>query len=89
MTHSLEHQILVQLSRFPELLFELSQTYRLSLLAHYLFDLCRLYGEYYNDVTILKAEGKTKNARLGLTLAVQQVLQNGLKIMGIEFIDEM
>ncbi len=89
LSHPLERQLLVHLAKFPEQLFEIGQTYRLSLLAHYLYDLCRLYSEYYNDVPIARSEGKERSARIALTRAVSQVLENGLGLLGIEPIDEM
>lgn len=89
LSHPLEHQLLVHLSKYPEVLFEMSQSYRLSLLAHYLFDLCQLYSTFYNELPILKADAGTASARLGLTRGVEQVLENGLSIMGIAPVEEM
>ncbi len=89
LTLQIEHQLLVHLSKYPEVLFEMSQSYRLSLLAHYLFDLCQLYSTFYNEAPILKADEAVRNARLGLTRGVEQVLENGLSIMGIAPVSEM
>jgi arginyl-tRNA synthetase len=89
LTLPIEHQLLVHLSKYPEVLFEMSQSYRLSLLAHYLFDLCQLYSVFYNEAPILKSDEVVRNARLGLTRGVEQVLENGLGIMGIAPVEEM
>lgn len=89
LTHPIEHQIAVHLSKYPEMLFQVSQTYRLSHVAHYLYDLCRMFSEYYNDVPIGKADEPERSARLALSRAVGQVIKNGLSVMGIETIDEM
>ena len=89
LVHPLEHRLAVQLAKYPEVVFEMSQTYRLSLLAHYLFDLCRIYSEYYNDVDVLKADDAVRVVRVHLTKAVGQVIENGLKLMGIRPIEHM
>lgn len=89
LTHPFEHQLIIHLSKYPETLFHVSQTYRLSYVAHYLYELCRMFSEYYNEVPIAKSEDDERAARVGLTRAVAQVLENGLAVMGIETIDEM
>lgn len=87
--HSLERQLAFALARFPEILFEISQHYRLSLLAHYLYDLCRLYSEYYHEVPIAKSDLPERDVRLTLSQSVHQVLENGLALMAITPVDEM
>ncbi len=89
LSHPLEHQLCVHLAKFPETIFEISQSYRLSLLPHYLYDLCRLFGEYYAEVPIVKAESRERTARVILAKLVKQVLENGLLLLGITPIDEM
>ena len=89
LTHPYEHQLLVHLSTYPELLFELSQSYQVSRLAHYVFDLAKLFSEFYNDVPILSADKSVRAQRLGLVSAVEQVLKNGLALMAIDLIEEM
>lgn len=89
LTLPLEHQLFVHMSQYPERLFEVSQTYAVSQLARYLFDLCQLFASYYNDVPILSAPKVVRAQRLGLVRAVEQVLENGLKLMAIEPLREM
>ncbi len=89
LVHPLEHRLAVQLAKYSEVVFEMSQSYRLSLLAQYLFGLCRLYSEYYNDVAVRKADDAVRVARVHLTKAVGQVIENGLKLMGIRPIEKM
>jgi len=84
-----EHQLIVHLAKYPELLFELSQSYEVSQLAHYIFGLAKLFSEYYNDVHILTEDKKISAQRLGLMCAVEQVFRNGLTLMAIDLIEEM
>ena len=89
LNNPLEHQLITQLALYPEVLFGISQTSKLSLLARYLFDLCQIFSHYYNEVPVLKSEEPVRSARLGLIRSVEQVLINGLGMMEIEPIDEM
>ncbi len=86
-----EHRLLTLVAQFPEELFEIASTFHLSRLAQYLFELAKAFSSYYNDVQILSdSTGKDEKAqRLALLLAVQQVLQNGLTLMGIDVVEEM
>lgn len=87
--HPFEHQLITKLSFYPEVLFGISQNYRLNHLPRYLFDLCQIFSQYYNEVPILKSEEYVQLARLGLVQCVEQVLKNGLNIMKIDTVDEM
>ncbi|MBM5789929.1 arginine--tRNA ligase [Candidatus Parcubacteria bacterium] len=89
LAHPLERRLLVHLSNYPETVFQSSQDYALSRIAHYLYELCRMYSEYYNEVPIARAEGTERAARVSLTMAVGETLKNGLTLMGIETIKEM
>jgi arginyl-tRNA synthetase len=94
-----EYRLIMLLSAYPEMLFDMASSHHLSRLAQYLFELAKAFSSYYNDVPILQsssesgrptaAEKETKAQRLGLLKAVQQVLQNGLALMGIDVVDEM
>lgn len=89
LTHPLEHELITKLSFYPEVLFGISQNYHISSLPRYLYDLCQIFSQYYNEVPILKSEEDVRSARLGLIECVEQVLKNGLAIMKIETVDEM
>jgi arginyl-tRNA synthetase len=46
-------------------------------------DLANLFHTYYNAEVFLVGETPLRNARLALILAVQQVLRNGLTLLGV------
>ncbi len=60
-----------------------------SVIAKYLFELSRIFSNFYQKVPILSAEADTKRARLALCFATGQTLKNGLKLLGIESLKEM
>ncbi len=84
-----EHRLLVLLSEYPEIVFDVSKDLQLSRIAQYLFELSRTFSEFYGEVQILKAEESIAGQRLGLCKTVQSVLENGLSLMGIETVKEM
>ncbi len=84
-----EHQLLLTIAEFPEVLFEVSQTLQLSHLAQYLFDLAQKFSFFYSEVPVLKADEEVMLERLILVEATAHVLHNGLKLMGIEPVAEM
>ncbi len=52
-------------------------------IAFYLKDLAALLHSYYNAERFLVDDPELRKARLMLLLAVRQVLQNGLSLIGV------
>lgn len=84
-----EHQLLLMLGKYPEVVFSAGQSMRISSVAQYLFDLCKTFAEFYEQVPVLESEKDVRAARLALVTATAQVLQNGLGLLGVETVDEM
>lgn len=85
----IEKQLVFEMSRFPEIVSVASKAFQPSQLAKYLFDLAKLFSGYYQAVPILKAEEKTRQARLLLVSEIRQVLVNGLELLGIPTLEQM
>jgi len=85
----LEKELILALSRFPEIIGEASRESQPSYLAKYLFDLARLFSSYYQAVPVLNSESAIKQARLLLIMEIKQVLSNGLEILGIPTVEQM
>ncbi|MBW2977515.1 hypothetical protein KY331_01600 [Candidatus Woesearchaeota archaeon] len=77
------------LSNFENVIDEAANSYKPHLFARYLLDLAQSFNEFYHACPILTASSDQKTARLNLILAVQQVLKNGLGLLGIEAPEEM
>ncbi|MCF7907226.1 arginine--tRNA ligase [Patescibacteria group bacterium] len=77
------------LSFFPEIIKRASQERNPSLLAHYLLKLGHQFNEFYHQSNILKSQPDLKAARLQFLLCVAQVLENGLKLLGIKVLSKM
>ncbi len=84
-----EHGLILALAKFGEAVERAGENYDPSEIAKYLFNLAQTFNDYYHSVPVLKAEEKTRNARLALIAAVNRVLKNGLGLLGIETVREM
>lgn len=84
-----EMKLILLLSQYPEKIKQSASEYNPAIIARYLFDLCSLFNDYYQSVNILKAETKTKQARIALILSTKQVLENGFKVLGIKYLNKM
>ena len=84
-----EKELLMKLGQYPELIKSAGDKYNPSEIAKYLFELVQLFNDYYHGIPILKAESKTRRARLALIKAIAQVLNNGFNILGMKVVEEM
>jgi arginyl-tRNA synthetase len=75
--------LLRRLAEFPELLTEAAAELAPHTLTFYLRDLAGDFHTFYNADRVLVDDQNLKVARLALLLATRQVLQNGLKVLGV------
>jgi arginyl-tRNA synthetase len=89
LTGEYEQAVLSSLSRYPEAL-ELSAVNRGPHgLVHYLRELANTFHTYYNAEQFIVPDAKLRNARLALVESVQQVIRNGLTLLGVSCPDTM
>ncbi|MEE9422104.1 MAG: arginine--tRNA ligase [Gammaproteobacteria bacterium] len=84
-----EQALMVNLSRYPEILTAAAINHEPHQIAHYLRDLANDFHTYYNAHQFLVDEPELRNARLNLIKATQQVLANGLNLLGVSAPDSM
>lgn len=84
-----ESALLSRMSRYPEIIEQAAQACSPHTLAHYLRDLADDFHSYYNAHTFLVEDDGLRNARLSLTIAVQQVIRNGLQLLGVSAPESM
>ena len=82
---SAEHEtvLLTTLARYPEVIERAATQYEPHLVINYLRELATDFHTYYNAHQFLVESDTLRNARLNLVSAVQQVLINGLTLLGI------
>jgi arginyl-tRNA synthetase len=81
--------LLIDLSRFPEVVEVAGKMLEPHQIATYLVELAQAYQHYYNGHQFLVDDAATRNARLALGTAVQRVLANGLELLGVSAPEEM
>ena len=85
-----EISLLRTIYQFDEVIQEAGEKFSPNLLCRFLFDLAQKYNLFYNRLPILKADNRELvDFRLFLTLAVGQILKNGLNLLGIETPERM
>ncbi len=75
--------VLIDLSRWPEIVAAAGAQLEPHLVATYLLELAQAFQTYYNDHQFLVDAADARDARLALALAVRQVLKNGLALLGV------
>jgi len=75
--------LLRRLAEYPEVLTDAAAELAPHALAFYLRDLAGDFHTFYNADRVLVDDQNLKVARLALLLATRQVLQNGLKVLGV------
>lgn len=87
-----EEKILVkQLMLYPEALSISYRNFKPSFLAQYLLEVCKAFGSFYSHHKILddNLDQATKLSRLRLVQCTQELLVEGLRILGIQSPDKM
>lgn len=83
-----EHCLIDKLSSYPDLIQQAAHKRSPYIISQYLRELAALFHHYYAGVKILDAT-QCWQARLALSLAVQQVLANGLHLLGVSAPEHM
>jgi len=84
-----EKQILKLLSDYPAIVKKVSESYKLSLIARYVLELCQEFNNYYSKTKIIQEDKELESARLYFIEAIAQVIANALSLLGIEVLDVM
>ena len=82
-----ETNMIKKLSKFSETVEKAAAEYKPNLLANYLFEVATQFNEFYHSVHVIGAEDESQ--KLALVESVMQVLENGLRLLGIDVLKEM
>lgn len=90
LSHPLERFLLIQLGRFPEIFIQSAENLRPEDIAVYANMIAEKFHEYYEKAHVIRAESEElKYARAALVMAVQIVLRNAMRLLGIELSEKM
>jgi len=84
-----EHDLVVALAKYPEIVAQAAAACEPSVLTQYLFEVAQLFNDFYQLCPVLNVEAPIKNSRLALVEHSKRVLTAGLAVLGIENIVQM
>lgn len=88
LTDDISWTVIKLLNRFPQVIETAFVKYEPSHIAKYLLDVAQAFNKYYGNVRILE-ENAEKESRIALVYAVEIVLKEGLRLLGMEAPEEM
>ena len=77
-----ETAVLTAIGRYPETLAQAAANRTPHTLVHFLRELAQTFHTWYNATPFIVDDSATRNPRLALALGTQQVLRNGLALLG-------
>ena len=89
LTEEHEQALMINLSRYPEVIEAAAVNHEPHQLTHYLRELANDFHTYYNAHTFIVEDQALRNARLELIDATRQVIANGLQLLGVSAPDTM
>jgi arginyl-tRNA synthetase len=84
-----EYELAFALAKFPGMVEKAASAYNPAVLADYLYELAKVFSDFYRDVRVLGADKETVAARIALISAVKTVLAKGLGLLGIAAPEKM
>lgn len=84
-----EVELLRHLLNFPDVVSSSFQHFKPHILAGYLLDVCRLFGQFYTHQRVMGVAEGLENSRLKLVQVTELVLRRGLSLLNIQSPDSM
>ncbi len=84
-----ETEVLAKLAAYPEIVVRAANSYEPHQVGNYLKELAALFHGWYNENKVLGDNAELTQARLLLSVNVQQVLRNGLELLGVSAPESM
>ncbi len=82
-------QLMVELSRYPEVVENAGQLLEPHLVAQYLRELAYAFHTWYHATPVLVEDADARDAKLALACAARQVMANGLELLGVSAPEKM
>ena len=85
-----ESEVVAKMYEWPAVLRTAATTFNPADIAHYSYDLAKLYNAFYQDHQIVKeADEQARNFRLALTYKTGVVIREAMRLLGISMPDRM
>ena len=88
--HPKEKELLKQIELYPEVIQNAANNHSPALVANYTYELVKEYNSFYQSVSILGEENRTKKVfRVQLSQKVADTIKSAFKLLGIEVPERM
>lgn len=88
--HDKEKELIKLQYDFPAILADASNTYNPAVVANYIYELTKLFNQFYNECPVLKEENNTiKEFRIKLVDTTASIIKNGMLCLGIDVPERM
>jgi len=88
--HEKERELVKLIYDFPKVLAEAAKTYNPSDVANYIYELAKLFNQFFSECPVLKEENNAiKEFRIKLIESTASVIKNGMLSLGIEVPERM
>ena len=89
LSHPLEHLLLLKIGQLPDVFGTAADQLKPEELTSYANAVAEKFHEYYEKVDVIHANEQVKNARAALVAAIRIVLQNSMKLIGVNLSERM
>ncbi len=89
LTDAAELALIAQVAKYPDVVASAAELMESHLVAQYLRELAAAFHGFYNTQPMLVDDAGLRNARIALAVATQQVLRNGLDLLGVSAPEKM
>ena len=89
LTEAAELGLIGQLTKYPDIVASAAELMEPHQVAQYLRELAAAFHGFYNTQPMLVDDAGPRNARIALAVATQQVLRNGLDLLGVSAPEKM
>lgn len=87
---SLERDLIITMSQYPETINQAAKDFNPAAIANYVYELAKAYNKFYHEKSILQAENEElKTFRLNLSASTAKIILNAMLLLGIEVPERM
>ncbi|MFD0764762.1 arginine--tRNA ligase [Mucilaginibacter lutimaris] len=87
---SVERDLIVTLTKFPQTIQEAAANHSPALVANYVYELAKNYNKFYHEKPIMQAENENlKQFRLQVSAASAKVINKAMSLLGIDVPERM
>jgi arginyl-tRNA synthetase len=88
--HEKEKELIKFIYEFSSILKESADTFNPAVVANYVYELCKIFNQFFNECPVLKEENNTiKEFRISLIDKTSEIIKNGMLCLGIDVPERM